>query len=360
MSGRAVVFFGGYDPAYPRNAIIRSGCRRAGIEVYECGVDGGRKVWARYPLLLREFRRSVPRGGAPLFVPDFRHKDVPLARLLARATGRAVVFDPLVSRFETRVLDRGDAAPGSAQARHNRNLDLISMRMADLVLADTDAHAAFFRSEFGVPERRVRTLRLGFEDDLFPPAPPREPSGAFEVLFYGSFLPLHGVDTIVSAAAILSGKGFRFTLVGAGQTRAEAEHLAGGLPGNGVVWRERVPAESLSGLIRDSDAVLGIFGTTRKAAMVVPNKVYQGLASGRPVVTADTPAVREVFRDGIDLLTVPAGDPGALAGALHRLRDDRELARSLADRGRDHVRREYCPERIAMRLAAILDEEGLW
>jgi glycosyltransferase involved in cell wall biosynthesis len=280
--------------------------------------------------------------------------------MLARATGRKVVFDPLVSRFETRVLDRGDAAPGSGQAIHNKNLDRISMRMADLVLADTDEHAIFFRSEFGIPHARVRTLRLGYDDELFPPAPVKEPSDRFGVLFYGSFLPLHGIDTIVSAAVLLSGRGFRFTIVGEGQTRPTAAGLAAGLPSGEVELLGRVSVDRLRILIEGADVVLGIFGTTRKARMVVPNKVYQGLASGRAVVTADTPAIREIFMDGVDLLTVPAGDPGALAEALVRLRRDQGLARSLALQGGERVRREYNPERIARRLADILDEEGLW
>jgi glycosyltransferase involved in cell wall biosynthesis len=360
MSARTIVFFGGYDPAYPRNAIIRKGCRRIGVDIVECRVDPRRKVTTRYPLLLREFARSVPRGRAPIFVPDFRHKDVPLARFLAGVTGRRVVFDPLVSRFETRVLDRGDAAAGSAQAAHNRNIDRLSMRLADLVLADTDAHAAFFRREFGLPAGKVRTLRLGFEDDLFPEAPPRALSGRFEVLFYGSFLPLHGVGTILSAAALLSGKGFRFTIVGDGQTRDEADRLATSIPSAEIEMPGQVPVGRLRDLIRDSDAVLGIFGTTAKARMVVPNKVYQGLASGRPLVTADTPAIREIFAPGTDLLTVPAGDHRALAEALLRLKGDPGLARELAQRGGGLVRRDYNPAGVAERLVSILDEEGLW
>ena len=56
---------------------------------------------------------------------------------------------------------------------------------------------------------------------------------------------------------------------------------------------------------------------------MVPNKVWQAMAVGRPVVTADTPAVREVLEDGLTALLVPAGDPDALASALGRLAGDR-------------------------------------
>jgi len=76
-----------------------------------------------------------------------------------------------------------------------------------------------------------------------------------------------------------------------------------------------------------ADVCLGVFGTSAKAARVVPNKVYDALACGRPVVTADTPAAREVLRDGEEALLVPAGSAEALAAAIERLRDGGERLR---------------------------------
>jgi glycosyltransferase involved in cell wall biosynthesis len=55
--------------------------------------------------------------------------------------------------------------------------------------------------------------------------------------------------------------------------------------------------------------------------------VYDGLACGRPVVTADTPGARELLRDGETALLVPAGDGAALAAALRRLQPGAERAR---------------------------------
>ena len=54
------------------------------------------------------------------------------------------------------------------------------------------------------------------------------------------------------------------------------------------------------------------------------------MAVGRPVVTADTPAVREVLRDGVDALLVPADDPAALARRCVAWPTTRSCARASA------------------------------
>ena len=46
---------------------------------------------------------------------------------------------------------------------------------------------------------------------------------------------------------------------------------------------------------------------------MIPNKAFQALACGTPLVTADTPAARELLQDGESALLVPPGDPEALA-----------------------------------------------
>jgi glycosyltransferase involved in cell wall biosynthesis len=73
---------------------------------------------------------------------------------------------------------------------------------------------------------------------------------------------------------------------------------------------------------------------------VIPNKAFQALACGAPLITADTPAARELLTDGVSALLVPPGDPEALAGAVRRLAGDVELARRIATGGRSAYERQ--------------------
>jgi glycosyltransferase involved in cell wall biosynthesis len=350
-----IIFFGAYDPTYPRNLIFRKGWQKLGLGFSECRVGTKRKVHTRYPLLLARFF-TVRRRERAIFVPDFRHKDVPLARALATISGRKLIFDPLVSRYETRVLDRGDVTAGSVQAWHNRNLDRISFMLSDVVIADTSEHARFFRAGFGIREDKLRIIPVGFDEDTFAIAPHRRKGDALEVLFYGSFLPLHGIETIIEAASGLVGEPVHFRLVGEGQTYWDMRGLSDRLGLENIDFLQSVPAEDLPRLLAESDIVLGIFGTTQKASLVVPNKVYQALAVGRAVVTADTPAIREFFRGGEHLLTVPQGDPRALVDAIRALGADESLRMRLAESGGRHVRENYNSVRIAGQLARVVKE----
>jgi glycosyltransferase involved in cell wall biosynthesis len=353
-----LLFFGAYDPEYPRNLIIRKGWNKLGFALSECRVGVKRKVYTRYPALLFRYVKSERKGDI-LFVPDFRHKDVPLAWAVAKLSGKKIIFDPLVSRYETKVLDRGDADRRSVQAWHNRNLDRISFGLPDLILADTAAHADYYHQSSGVMRGRIGVLPVGFDEDTFHGIPQRDEDGTLVVLFYGSFLPLHGVDTIMEAATILSGEPVLFRIVGGGQTHDDMRRMAADRRLENVEFLPRVPYDDLPQLISEADVVLGIFGTTSKASMVVPNKVYQALAVGRAIVTAGTTAVSEFFREGEHLLTVPQGDPRALADVLRMLGSDRELRIRLSESGGSYVRSEFHSSAIARRLFDIIEGFGI-
>ena len=220
-----VAFFGAWNPGYPRNRILRAGLAAAGARVLETRVRERRAVF-RWPALAAEFAHQGAAADVVL-VPEFRHKDVPLARALCGR--RLLAFDPLVSRWDTLVGDWGLHATGSAQARWNRGIDRWSLHAADLVLCDTWEHGALFES-LGAARERLRRVLVGAEQVFFdaglvpPPA-----SGPVRVLYVGGFLPLHGVSHVVQAAAQLEreasglpdyeielvGRGIEFEAVGA-------------------------------------------------------------------------------------------------------------------------------------------------
>lgn len=305
--------------------------RRAGVEVeelHEAVWDGRRDSWSAGPatvgrLALAELRllAARPRSSFDALIVGYPgHPDLAAAR--RAAAGRPIVFDPLVSLADTLVGDRGRFRPGSVRARALRALDRWALRAADLVIADTEGNAELYRA---LGAREVAVCLVGAEERLFRPGP--RPPGPFRALFVGKLIPLHGLETILEAARLAPEIPFR--VVGSGQL----ERSLARRPAN-VEWVRWVDYELLPGELHRAGCALGIFGTSAKARRVIPNKAYQALACEVPLVTADTPAARELLVDGTSALLVPPGDSGALAAAVRRLAGDERLASMIAAAGR--------------------------
>jgi glycosyltransferase involved in cell wall biosynthesis len=358
------MWLGTYEREYPRSRVLVEGLRELGDEV----VEHHRPVWERLRhksglgpgrLALTGARYAAAWGRVGLAGVRERGVDAVVAGYLAqpdalpawavaRRRGVPLVVDMMISLSDTMAGDR--ALAGRAGGRALAGVDRVALRVADLVMADTAAGADWLAERFGVPRGRIATVPVGAEPDLFPPAPP--PGGPPRVLFYGKLAPLHGVATVLEAARRPGVPPLR--LIGDGQLGPwlEAE-LIRDRPQR-LSWERWVPYDHLGDEVAGAAICLGVFGTSPKAARVVPNKVWQALAVGRPVVTADTPAAREVLEDGVSALLVPAGDPDALAGALVRLGGDAALRDRLAAAGREVFERRGAPRAAAAALREAL------
>jgi glycosyltransferase involved in cell wall biosynthesis len=371
-----VLFLGSYHRDAERNRILIGGLCAQGVEVVErnAPLPSLRFRGAGFTLLARLAKAGLAlplyaarvalgsraaRQADVVLIGYLGHHDVGIIRLLRMmASGlrcKPIVFDPFFSLYDTVVSDRRLLRPGSIGARALHRVERSLLRWPDLILADTAAHAEYYRTMAGLPRERLAVIPVGVETDLFPHRAPRPADNSFRVLFYGTYIPLHGVDHILRAAHLLRGEDIRFRLIGRGQTRPHADALARQLRLPNVSFTDWVPFDRLVEEIGDSDLVLGIFGVTDKAGRVVPNKVYQAMSVGRCVLTRDSPAIREAFLPGRHLATCPPGDPEALAESILALRGDPGLRSSLADAARDLVVREFSVEAIGARLLSALD-----
>lgn len=368
MASRLMAF-GTYDTGvHPRFGVLLDGLRAAGHEVVEVNVALGLDTAARVQLLRQPWRlpvlllrlagrwmrlawrgRRAARAARPaaVLVGYLGHFDVVLARLLFPRT--TIVLDHLLFAADT-ARDRGSG--GSLTQRALRGLDLLALRCADVIVLDTPEHAEM------VPARwRGRTvvcpvgappawLRAGEQ------AGEPEPGAPLRVAFFGLFTPLQGATTIAAAARLLADRDdIRWTMIGRGQDLAAARELVG--PNPAVEWRDWVDADDLPSIVARHDVCLGIFGDGPKALRVVPNKVFQGAAAGRAVITSDTGPQRRALGD--DAIFVPVADPAALAGAVADLADDRRRTRELGRAIHDRARRAFVPAAVAAPLLEALD-----
>jgi glycosyltransferase involved in cell wall biosynthesis len=344
--------------------------RSVGVEVVECHAPlfkgaaekvaaastaaGALRLGAR---LARAWADLAPRffraGPRDIVVVGYTgHLDLYLARALSVALRRPLVLDAFLSPYDTVVGDRSLLAPGSLAARALFRLERTALRLADLVLTDTRAHAEFMARSFRVPLRRFVPVPVG----SLVRAPVRVPVLAggggreeFNAFFCGSFVPLQGVPYILDAAE--TAPDLRFRLVGDGPGASIIEEELRRRAMDNVDWERRfIPRRELEERLASAGAVLGVFGRTPKAYRVIPCKVYDGLAAGLPVVTGDGPGPREMLEDGRHALLVDRNDPASLVAGLRRVRDEEGLSDRLREGARRLARERFGPGAIGLLL----------
>ncbi len=360
-----LVWAGTFDPDFSRNKKLARLLAIAGIEaevVRETVWSADRialaerpslrvalRALVRYPLLLvRLLRRPAPDLYLVSYPGWF---DMPVVRLAAALKRAPVVFDPFFSLHDTVVSDRGLYSGRSLVARFAAFFDRWSLRLADTVIADTEPQLELYRELAGGLKRAGGVLAVGADDDLFFPRP--EPDEQPKVvLYYGKLIPLHGVVTIVEAAASLQSSGLHTVMIGEGPDR---DVLDEAIARTGAVIERHgmIPLEELPAHVARAAVCLGVFGASEKAGRVIPHKVYEALAMRRPVVTRDGPAVRAAFIDG-EVVAIPPEDPHALADAIRALMAQPNRREQIADAGHRAYVSRFEQRRLSAELVEIL------
>ncbi|HEX2467326.1 MAG TPA: glycosyltransferase [Solirubrobacterales bacterium] len=351
LESLTIGYFGHYDPEYSRNRTLIKALRRAGASVI--AINDRHRFLSRTPRLAWSATRARP----DLLLVGFpAHSDVATAKILSVARRRPVIFSPLTSLWET-VLDRRGLSTGSLSGWRSRLTDRISCSLADSIWLDTRSHIEWFSEQYGIPASRFRRVWLGADDDVMKPRP-RRPSGTITVFFYGTFIPLHGIEHIVDAAAIVAREDerIRFVLCGHGQTYPEIRSRANRLGLRNLEFIPRRSPRELAMSITESDVCLGIFGRQEKAQRAIPNKVFDALACERPVITGDTPAARECLTHGEHAWLCPPGDPDALAAVVLEVGQDPGARARVAHAGHELFKREFSLDALTRALPPLVLE----
>lgn len=308
-----VLYINVHNPDYPRNRLIRGFMEAKGVEV-----DVVHRSSSRSFLLdsLRLLRRSVVRGGGYdlVILSELGVQFSLIAKVVALRFRCPLIVDAFVGMYETNVGDWGEVDAKSLKSRIYSLVDCIAMRVSSLLLIDTDFRAQQLRARVRTP---VVSIPVG-APNWARPRPASASSAGLKLLFYGNYAPLHGIPYMLDNLAANRGLLDSAIFVGDGSLRPDMESYARTLELSDVVqFRDSVPESGLAGLIADCDVVLGIFGTSEKAQGVIANKVWQGVASGKIVITRSSEALSEISSiTPPSILTVDLADSASFRNAL--------------------------------------------
>lgn len=177
------------------------------------------------------------------------------------------------------------------------------------------------------------------------------------MLYVGNYVPLHGVPIILQAARRLDGEEIEFWLIGENHRAAQAftDGLRNFNPGS-VKFFPWMPPQELRAKITEADVCLGIFGTSDKAKRVIPGKAFLALAMGKPLITGDSPAARELLINGKNAILCEMGSSDALVAAIRRCQKDALLRQRIGAEGRNLFQNQCKPDVLGLRFAHIIQE----
>lgn len=346
---------GNYGPDYPRNRVVIHALRALGhqVEHFKPSLSA-----------LADWEATVLRWPVPdlIWVPCFRQRDVRAASRYARRHGLPLVIDPLISAYDKQVNERQKFGPDSRQARRLLTWERELFTLADGVVADTQGHADYYHDVLGVPPERLVVIPVSAEEELFPATRllPKAPDEPLELVFFGTFIGLQGVEHLVEAIGRYDGPAVRWRLLGEGPLRADCEAKVAEFrqqrPDLDVAFENWRPLAELPARLQQADAFLGIFGASAKALRVIPNKVYQGLALGRPVITAATAAFPAALRgdEQQGVFWAEAGNAASIAAAVSRLQAQRSRLSAHSEAARATYDRYFSQQVVQASLARII------
>lgn len=339
-----VCFFGTYRANYVRNQVMIHGLRENGVIVHECHATlwhsvadrveqaGGGwrhpRFWGRviraYWSLFRAHAKTPEYDIMLVGYPG--QFDVYLGRLLSWWRRKPMALDILMS-LHLIAEERGLTKKSPLTGKLIFWLEKFGLKLPDLLIADTPEYQTYYTDKYNLANSEFQLIPLGVDDRIYSPRPHlHPPDDYFRVLYYGTFIPLHGVETILTAAALLQDQPqIRFDFYGDGQEKPKAEQLAKELGLKNVQFCGWIEKEKLPDEIAKSHICLGVFGTTKQSRCTIQNKIWEGMMMQRPVITGDAETIRAELDHKKHVYLVERANPKALMDAILELEATPEL-----------------------------------
>ncbi|MFZ5909288.1 MAG: glycosyltransferase family 4 protein [Chloroflexota bacterium] len=211
--------------------------------------------------------------------------------------------------------------------------------------------------------KRVDLIPNGADPSMFDPADEGASfrtryllADKFVVLYAGAHGMSNDLGVVLEAAGMLAGSHIQIVLLGDGKEKANLQAQAGAMGLTNVIFAPSLPKAEMAGALAGADACIAILKPLDEYKTTYPNKVFDYMAAGRPVILAIDGVIREVVEAAGGGLFVPPGNPSALAEAIRALAADRERARQMGLAGRGYLEQRFSRAAIGEQLVQLLGE----
>lgn len=233
---------------------------------------------------------------------------------------------------------------------------------ADHVLVNSPAYVSHVL-EKGIPKEKVSLIPNGVDPDMFDPNENGLTfrlrfglQGKFIVTYAGALGMANDIPTILRAARRLGNDSeLVFVIVGDGKDHSTLEKWVHDEGLGNVIFTGPLPKSAIPAALAASDVCLATLKNIPMFRMTYPNKVFDYMAAGRPVVLAIDGVIREVVERAAAGLYVPPGDDQQLAAAIAHLKQDSDSRRKMGRSGRTFVEKHFNRRDHAIEFRSLIE-----
>lgn len=231
---------------------------------------------------------------------------------------------------------------------------------ADLVIVNSPGFLPHVKSRGA---QRVELVPNGADPEMFAPGQSGAEfrkahglEGKFIALYAGAHGMSNDLDTLLDAATrLVDQPSIAIVFVGDGKEKPALVKRTRELNLTNVVFIAPVPKIKMGEALAAADACIAILKPVELYKTVYPNKVFDYMAAGRPVILAIDGVIRELVEQSQAGVFVPPGDAEALSSAIYAMAHDPEMRRSMGMNGRRFVEMQFNRAEMAAKLASLIE-----
>ncbi|MFW6016592.1 MAG: hypothetical protein ACOCRK_09145 [bacterium] len=243
-----------------------------------------------------------------VFIPAMNHSNAPFI-FIAKLLGKEVITDLYISLYDTNVFDRKKINKDSWQARKIKLYDKILLKYSDIVIHLNEYELKYIAKLLSLDINKIRYVIIPLSNNEKKKKIRYTVNKKINICWWGSYIPLHGLDKIIKMADYLKEKiDFHIYLCGnSAEKSREYQRLIDNSSLNKIITIRNDITFSNGKLeeflINNCDLSLGVFGNSIKAHNVLTNKVVDSINMKIPVLTMEKEALYEFFDTSNDIYT---------------------------------------------------------
>ncbi|EAR07394.1 hypothetical protein MED297_03437 [Reinekea sp. MED297] len=270
----------------------------------------------RYFEVFSKLKKQVQTFKPNIIILGFRSTEIFwLVKLLSQPNTQ-IIYDAMMSPYMALRFEAKFGLLGKALSIPIFFIERTVLRSSDLILTDTIGHSNFYADTFKVTSNKIVVLPVGASEKRPKPIANRFPTRPIKFLFYGSFLPLHGVDYLIDSIECIDEKSACFTFVGYSKKYASRlKKLSMRKNIEVIPW---VEYEKLIGEVIPAHdvGIGGPFGNTKQSNLVITGKTSEFLCQGKTTLVGSIKTDIS-FKDKHNCLLIKQGSANEIAKAIN-------------------------------------------